>query len=89
VSKKGVILKYGLVVVVVIQKHRKWHGRSHTTSYRRSIVTTAQSCIISEIKRNTGRDFIIPHLHSTRYLATKITTGNVIQRNVRICFPKD
>jgi len=39
--------------------------RSHRSSYWRSIVTMALSCIISDIKRNVGRDFFIPHLHST------------------------
>jgi len=41
--------------------------RSHTSSYWRSIVTMALSCIISEIKRYIGREsrFLIPNLLST------------------------
>jgi len=42
------------------------YDRLHTSSYWRSIVTMAPSCIVFETKRDIGQklQFFIPHMHS-------------------------
>jgi len=51
----------------VIEGHRKWH---HSSTYSSSVVTMAVSCIIFEIKQDTG--WKMPIFHTPLYLTGTI-----------------